>query len=95
MLTLGMPDQHQGFIEFWESQGGTIGTPPPMTNFINKQLTKLLNNHIEAPKEKNKNPTANVHYGLFMVMKLNMMKLNVMGHRTPLDIFINMYNKHA
>ena len=51
MLTLGMPDQHQGFIEFWESQGGTIGTPPPMTNFINKQLTKLLNNHIEAPKE--------------------------------------------
>tara|TARA_B110000858_G_scaffold146604_1_gene166585 strand:+ start:934 stop:2130 length:1197 start_codon:yes stop_codon:yes gene_type:complete len=60
MLTLGMPDQHQGFIEFWESQGGTIGTPPPITNFINKQLTKLLNNHIEAPKEKNKNPTANV-----------------------------------
>ena len=42
MLTLGMPDVHEQYNEYWESLGGTTGKVKPVTNYINKELTRLL-----------------------------------------------------
>jgi hypothetical protein len=42
MLTLGMPDVHEQYNEYWESLGGTTGKVKPVTNYINKELARLL-----------------------------------------------------
>ena len=38
----GMPNVHQKYNEYWESLPGTMGTPKPHSEYINKWLNEIL-----------------------------------------------------
>jgi len=44
MLTMGCPDVHEGHNRYWESLAGTMGTPKPHTEFINKNIKDAIAN---------------------------------------------------
>jgi len=41
MLTLGCPDVHEAYNKYWESLAGTMGTPKPLSESVNKFLSEL------------------------------------------------------
>jgi len=62
MLTKGMADTHQEYNTYWESLPGTMGTPKPLTFFVNDQLKMLLESgEVIAEVKKEKEEKANVH----------------------------------
>ena len=53
----GMPDVHTKYNEYWESLPGTMGTPKPHSDYINKWLTEILDvaeNIVEEKEEEKK-----------------------------------------
>ena len=67
MLTMGCPDTHESYNRYWESLAGTLGTPKPHSEFINKQIKIAIEDgriHVEeaerlAKKLKDKNLNTN------------------------------------
>ena len=70
MLTMGCPDVHEAHNRYWESLAGTMGTPKPHTEFINKNIKAAIEDgkvHVEKAealakqlaknKENNRKPT--------------------------------------
>ena len=50
MLTMGCPDTHEAHNKYWESLAGTMGTPKPHTEFINKNIKAAIESgrvHVE------------------------------------------------
>ena len=52
LLTQGMPDVHPKYNEWWHSLPGTMGTPKPHTEYVNKCLDELLNIGQEVVQEE-------------------------------------------
>jgi len=53
----GMPNVHQKYNEYWESLPGTMGTPKPHSEYINKWLNEILDvaqNIVEEKEEEQK-----------------------------------------
>ena len=55
MLTMGCPDVHKEHNKYWESLAGTMGTPKPHTEFINKNIKDAIANgkvHVEESERR-------------------------------------------
>ena len=52
LVTQGMPDVHPKYNEWWESLPGTMGTPKPHSEYINKWLEEILNVGEKVVEEK-------------------------------------------
>ena len=48
----GMPNVHQKYNEYWESLPGTMGTPKPHSEYINKWLSEILDIAQDIVEEK-------------------------------------------
>jgi hypothetical protein len=48
----GMPEVHPKYNEWWHSLPGTMGTPKPHSEYINKWLTEILNVGEKVVEEK-------------------------------------------
>lgn len=57
LIAHGVPDVHPAFKLYWESLPGTSGSPQPLTFYIEKELTGILNStEPEDVVEKKKKP---------------------------------------
>jgi len=57
LLNLGMPDYNPKEAEYWESLAGTMGDLKPTTDFVKKQITKMIevgSKIVEEKKEEEK-----------------------------------------
>ena len=43
MINRGMPDVHPAWNTFWESLGGTMGTPEPTSQYLKRKVQELIN----------------------------------------------------
>jgi len=55
MLTMGCPDVHEAHNRYWESLAGTMGTPKPHSEFLNKNIKAAIEDgkiHVEESERR-------------------------------------------